>query len=257
MILLFGGFLWKRMWKLPHRFDWRPTMKNLLLTTFLFQLLLCFFSCENRNVESEKIIYSEELIAHVGDFKMCIPDGCNFAYDEIQGKIWFHRGLYHSSEFFLVSSSGMIEKSFVIDYEDGSPVTGGGGPGFFVSDNIALVCEGLFKKPHFFLVDLEKQSYRLAKVDADYVLLSDFYDNKLFVTVLDGGLGFYDFMTEEFNNVETDLHGYGFMKKANSFVGMNKRGNVVIQKFGTGDKKELKIRGLKTDNGNGFIRDRY
>ncbi|MBP5441920.1 MAG: hypothetical protein J6Y60_01630 [Treponema sp.] len=225
-----------------------------LITVFFVSLLFCLVSCKKENIVSVRFVFENDNKIHLGDKVIQIPKGCDFAFDEVQNKLWLHEARRYSSLFTCFNSDGEKEKSFSLNYEQGAPMIGG--PGIFVSDGVALIPEMLFKGNHFFLVDLNKKTYQLVKVDFDFCLISDFYDKKMFVTMLGDVLGVYDFVTNEFTEIKEDLQGYGFIPEKHVLVGLNDEGKICIQDYLSDSILNTNIKGLK-DRDLGVIRERY
>ena len=222
----------------------------------LCMLSLLFFSCSVEKKVSAQLVYKKGDTVFLGKNELEIPRGCDFAFDKMTGKGWIHKPLAHSSEFTCIDSNGRVEKTFVVDYEKGMPVQGG--PGFFVSNNVALFSDLEFKGISFFLVDLNNRTSQIITVDNRlFSLLCDFSDGKLFIFNFDeNALIVYDPLTQEQRRIQTELSEYGFIPEKHVLVGLNERGEICIQDYQSGTVFNTNIKGMK-GRSLGFIRERY
>ena len=109
------------------------------------------------------------------------------------------------------------------------------------------------------IVDLETKEYQSIDISKmRYKEISCLYDNKIFFfsESVEKCVMYFDCLTGEIFYAETDLQGYGFMPLANAYVGLNKKGKIVIQKIDTGEIIETNIRGIKK-RPIGKVNDRY
>ena len=90
-----------------------------------------------------------------------------------------------------------------------------------------------------------------------YYPIYGFYDKRVFFyNNVDDKVRYYDCLADEVFDAETDLQEYGFMPLGNAYVGLNKKGKIVIQKFDTGEIIETNISGIK-GRSSAKVNDRY
>ncbi len=222
----------------------------------LFVLLIFFFSFYCHASESIKVsmIYNNwnERIIVFGDTVIPNPSELWCALDGKQQKLWTHAAVDHISTFTKINMNGDIEEIVTINF--GSIYIWDTGP-FFVVDNIALVCG---HRNIIIFVNLETKEFKVFDLSKyEYYPIYGFYDKKVFFyNNVDDKVRYYDCLTGEVFDAETDLQGYGFMPLANAYVGLNKKGKIVIQKFDTGEIIETKISGIRGRT-SGNVSERY
>ena len=212
-----------------------------------FVLLVFFLSFYSHAVESidiPMVYYRLDDCIVIGKTVIPRPSYHSYAFDGKQQKFWFHTAGGNTSTFTKINMNGETEEVITVEY--GNHCAWDNGP-FFVIDNIALVC-ALDKKNAVIFVNLETKEFNFFDFSKyDYYPVYGFYDNKIFFfnENVHDKIKYYDCLTGEIFDTETDLQEYGFMPLVNSYVGLNKKGKIVIQKIDTGEIIETKIRGIR------------
>lgn len=226
----------------------------------LFVLMVFFFTFYSHSAESIEppLIYYRNNSIIIGDTVVPVPLGntgsYRYAFDGKRQKLWFQDSGRHTSTFICVNTKGQTEETFTIDVGKINLIDGR----FFVFDNKALICVQS-KKLTRLIVDLETKEYQLIDItNMGYNEISCYYDNKIFFfdEYVEKSVMYFDCLTGEIFYAETDLQGYGFMPLTNAYVGLNKKGKIVIQKFDTGEIIETNISGIK-GRPLGKVNDRY
>ena len=225
----------------------------------LFVLIVFFFSFYCHAAEDIEIpmIYHNwnERIIVFGDTVIPNPSELSCAFDGKQQKLWTHAAVDHTSIFTHINMNGQAEETITINF--GSIGAWEDGP-FFVFDNLAVVW-AYTKKNKMIIVNLGTKEFKVLDFSKyDYFPVCGFRDNKVFFyneNVFDN-IKYYDCLTGEIFDAKTDLQGYGFMPLGNAYVGLNKKGKIVIQKFDTGEIIETNISGIK-GRPLGKVNDRY
>ena len=217
--------------------------KNILSLLLVFLFSFCCHAAESikvpmiyNNWREKTIVFGDTVIPNQS-YHCC-------AYDGKQQKLWFHSAAGNTSTFTQINKNGETKKIITVDY--GNHCAWDNGP-FFVIDNIALVC-ALDKKNAVIFVNLETKEFNFFDFSKyRYYPVYGFYDNKIFFfnENVHDKIKYYDCLTGEIFDTETDLQEYGFMPLVNSYVGLNKKGKIVIQKIDTGEIIETKIRGIR------------
>ena len=223
----------------------------------LFALLVFFFSFYSHTAESiiVPLVYSRNSSSiTIGKTEIPNPNYNCYAFDGKQKKFWFHAAEGNISTFICVNAEEQIEETITVNYSN--RCAWDNGP-FFVVDNIALVCADDRKNTVIF-VNLETKEFHFFDFSKyRYYPIYGFYDNKVFIfNNVEDKVKYYDCLTGEIFDAETDLQGYGFMPLANAYVGLNKKGKIVIQKFDTGEIIETKISGIRGRT-SGNVSERY
>ncbi|MBO7582436.1 MAG: hypothetical protein J6T20_01430 [Treponema sp.] len=223
----------------------------------VFVLLVFFFSfyCHASEAIEIPLIYKKrDSFIMIGETEVSVPQGYSCAFDGKQQKLWFHSAAGNTSTFTQINKNGETEKIITIDY--GNHCAWDNGP-FFVVDNIAFVC-ALDKKNAVIFVNLETKEFNFFDLSKyEYYPIYGFYDKRVFFyNNVDDKVRYYDCLTGEVFDAETDLQEYGFMPLVNAYVGLNKKGKIVIQKFDTGEIIETKISGIRGRT-SGNVRERY
>lgn len=177
------------------------------------------------------------------------------AYDGKQQKFWLHIAEENTSTFKQINLNGQTEETIIINF--GGISAWDNGP-FFVFDNLAVVW-AYTKKNKMIIVNLETKEFKVFDLSKhDYYPVCAFRDDKVFfyTEYVDDKVKYYDCLTGEVFDDETDLQGYGFMPLGNAYVGLNKKGKIVIQKFDTGEIIDTKICGIRK-RPIGDVSDRY
>ena len=221
-----------------------------------FVLLVFFFSfyCHaSESIELPVIYYRNDNVIVFGKTVIPVPIYHRWAFDGKQQKLWFHTAVDHTSTFTQINMNGETEETITVNF--GNIYVWNTGP-FFVVDNIALVCG---HRNIIIFVNLETKEFKVFNFsEYKYYPIYGFYDNKVFFynENVHNNLKYYDCLTGEIFDAETDLQGYGFMPLGNAYVGLNKKGKIVIQKFDTGEIIETNISGIK-GRPLGKVNDRY
>ena len=220
-----------------------------------FALLVFFFSfyCHaSEDIEIPLIYYKNDNAIVFGKTEIPIPIYHRCAFDGKQQKLWIHTAVDHTSTFTQVNMKGETEEIFTVNF--GSIYIWDTGP-FFVVDNIALVCG---HRNIIIFVNLETKEFKVFDLSKyEYYPIYGFYDKRVFFyNNVDDKVRYYDCLTGEVFDAETDLQEYGFMPFGNAYVGLNKKGKIVIQKFDTGEIIETKIQGIRKRT-SGDVNDRY
>ena len=220
-----------------------------------FVLLVFFFSfyCHaSEDIEIPMIYYKNNNVIVFGKTVIPVPIYHRWAFDGKQQKLWFHTAVDHTSTFTQINMNGETEEIITVNFE--GIYVWDTGP-FFVVNNIALVC-GL--RNIMIFVNLETKEFKVFNFSKyDYYPIYGFRDNKVFIfNNVEDKVKYYDCLTGELFDAETDLQGYGFMPLGNAYVGLNKKGKIVIQKFDTGEIIETKIQGIRKRT-SGDVNDRY
>ena len=225
----------------------------------VFVLLVFLFSFYCYAAESIKVpmIYNNwnERIIVFGDTVIPNQPYHCCAYDGKQQKFWLHIAEEHTSTFNQININGQIEETITITF--GSFGAWDNGP-FFVYDNLAVVW-AYTEKNKMIIVNLETKEFKVFDLSKyKYYPVCGFRDNKVFFysEYARKKIQYYDCLTGEVFDAETDLQGYGFMPLGNAYVGLNKKGQIVIQKFDTGEIIETKIWGIRR-RPIGDVSDRY
>lgn len=198
-------------------------------------------------VESDRIV-------KWGSRTINIPQGADFAFDQISQTGWFHITKKDYSVFICINKNGEEEKSILVKYNE--PSVSIREVLFFVSDSVALI-EGKYNNM-FYLIDLKTRNYRTVSSAAFHGLqICSFYRDMIFF--YDSGnnsITKFNYNKNMVERVEPNLIGYGYMPLKESFVGINEKGKISILNYNTLEQTELNIRGLKNEK-NGFVNDRY
>ena len=226
----------------------------------VFVLLVFFLSFYSHAVESIDIpmVYYYRLdgcgCIVIGKTVIPRPSYHSYAFDGKQQKFWFHTAGGNTSTFTKINMNGETEEVITVEY--GNHCAWDNGP-FFVIDNIALVC-ALDKKNSVIFVNLETKEFNFFDLSKyEYYPIYGFYDKRVFFyNNVDDKVRYYDCLTGEVFDAETDLQEYGFMPLGNAYVGLNKKGKIVIQKFDTGEIIETNISGIR-GRPLGKVNDRY
>lgn len=215
----------------------------------LFALLVFLFSfyCHAAEDIEVPMIHHENNSIVIGETVVPIPQGptggYRFAFDGKQKKLWFQNAGRHTSTFICVNTDGQTEDTFTIDFGNRNLINGP----FFVYDNKALIWDHT-KEFMVLIVDLETKEYQSIDISKmRYNEISCLYDNKIFFfsESVEKCVMYFDLLTGEIFYAETDLKEYGFLPLGNAYVGLDKKGKIVIQKFDTGEIIETNIRGIK------------
>ena len=225
-----------------------------LLLVFLFS----FYCHASEDIEIPLIYNKNDSFIMIGETVVPTPKGptggYSIAFDAKQKKLWFQYAEKNISTFICVNTNGQTEDTFTIDFGNRSLINGR----FFFYDNKALICD-LTKEFMRLIVDLETKEYQSIDISKmRYKEISCYYDNKIFFfsESVEKSVMYFDCLTGEIFYAETDLQGYGFMPLVNAYVGLNKKGKIVIQKFDTGEIIETNISGIK-GRPLGKVNDRY